>query len=292
MTQSERPLLPALLPSPTPPAPEPGFWSRVGSGVALAARAAGRTVASAYHAVDPDVRRHVAQAPLLGLTMLSRRFSRPVPLPDDGCRPVVFVHGLGGHRGNFLPMRAWLRLSGRRRLYAVGLESGVSLEALGERLRAFVDEVLAVNELGPDAQVDLVAHSMGGLVARCALAEPDTARRVASLVTLGTPHGGTHAARYAATHHTLALRPDSPSLRRLADQVPWRLPTRLVCFWSRADVLMLPATTACVVGAENHELASVTHYGFLLRPSCWRRVGAALTERPAGVRLAAVRPSA
>ena len=65
---------------------------------------------------------------------------------------------------------------------------------------------------------------------------------------------------------------------RLAAQVPWSLPTRLVCFWSRADVILLPATTARVDGAENHELEAVTHYGYLLRPSCWRRVQSVLSD--------------
>jgi len=271
---------PAPVSAPATREPGPTVWSRIGSGVAAAARATGRTVAAAYDAVDPDARRHVAQLPLLGLTMLSPRRRPPTPLPDDGHRPIVFVHGLGGHRGNFAPMQLWLRLRGRRRLYGVGLESGVRVEALGAHLSAFVDEVLAVNDLPPGAQVDVVAHSMGGLVARCALERPATARRVASLVTLGTPHGGTHAARFGATHHTLALRPDSPLMRRLSHQVPWRLPTRLVCYWSQADVLLLPASTACVEGADNREVASVTHYGYLLRPSCWRRVETALAPPP------------
>jgi pimeloyl-ACP methyl ester carboxylesterase len=259
-------------------------WNQVGAGLASAARLTGRAVASAYQAVDPDVRRHVAQLPLLGLTMLSAR-ARPVtPLPNDGQRPVIFVHGLGGHRGNFLPLQLWLRFSGRRRLYGVGLESGVSVEVLGERLRAFVSEVAVANQLPDGGQVDLVAHSMGGLVARCALEDPDTSARVASLITLGTPHGGTHAARYASTHHTLALRPDSPLIRRLSQQAPWSHPTRLICFWSRADVLLLPAATGRVDGAENHELDGVTHYGYLLRPSCWRRVESALLSLSAPTR--------
>ena len=73
-------------------------------------------------------------------------------------------------------------------------------------------------------------------------------------------------------------------MTELAEQVPWSGLPRLVCFWSRADVLLLPATTACVDGAENHEVEGVTHYGYLLRPGCWRRVLEAL-DHPAPLRL-------
>src|SRR5438045_6644149 len=65
----------------------------------------GRSVSSAYSAVDPDVRRHVAQWPLMGLTLLSSRRRSVEAIEDDGHRPIVFVHGLAGHPGNFLPMQ-------------------------------------------------------------------------------------------------------------------------------------------------------------------------------------------
>lgn len=256
-------------------APEPpprGLWAQLGGAALSVARAGGRGASAAYQAVDPDLRWHLAQLPLLGLTLLGPRRETVEPRPDDGRRPVVFVHGLGGHRGNFLPMRLWLRAWGRRRLYACGLEPGQGVEAQARQLSACLEEVVRVNGLADGAQVDLVAHSMGGLVARCALEDPATARRVSTLVTLGTPHGGSHAARYLATRDLLALRPDSPLMARLAARTPWVGPPRLVCFWSRADVLLLPAATATVPGAENHELEGVTHYGYLLRADCWRRV--------------------
>lgn len=45
--------------------------------------------------------------------------------------------------------------------------------------------------------VDLVAHSMGGLVARIALTDADAARKVERLITLGTPHAGSFAVTMA-----------------------------------------------------------------------------------------------
>ena len=252
-----------------------GFWPKLGRGLGVAATAVGRAAAGAYHSVDPDARRHVAELPLAGLTLIAKREVDVAALPDDGHRPVVFVHGLGGGRGNFTLMRLWLRLQGRRRTYSLRLPGSESIPRLAERLSAYVHSVIEANDLA-EGQVDLVAHSMGGLVARCALEDPETARRVATLVTLGTPHAGSHAARYADTQHTRDLRPDSELLARLARQLPWSGSSRLVCFWSRADVILLPATTARVEGATNVELPDVTHYGYLIYPSVWQRVNETL----------------
>lgn len=63
--------------------------------------------------------------------------------------------------------------------------------------------------------IDLVAHSMGGLVARMALTDADAARKVERLITLGTPHAGSFAI-------TMAFDGTS-SVTRLLDRVD---PTR------------------------------------------------------------------
>ena len=243
----------------------------VGGALRTAAQGIGNTAASAHGSVDPDARRDLAQMPLVGLIGLTPRRAAVRALPDDGSRPVVFVHGLAGSRGHFLPMRTWFRLVGRSRTYALGLKGG-SLEAMAEELRDCVAKVTSANELGPDAPIDIVGHSMGGLVARLALEDPSLARRVGTLVTLGCPHGGTQAARFAGTDLCRELRPGSPVLRRLETQVPWHGPTRLVCLWSRMDPLMQPATTATVDGARNREIDGFSHLDWLLKRRSWQTI--------------------
>ncbi len=249
----------------------------VGRAVSTAGIWVGHRVADAWRAVDPDLRWHLAQLPLVGLTLLGRGSASPLPLPDDGHRPVIFVHGLGGSPGNFLPMRTYFRLHGRGRTYAPAFAGGESLDQMAAHLARYLDEVVGVNGLSPDTAVDVVAHSMGGLVARLAV---DLApRRIATLVTLGTPHGGSHLARYGHTARSLDLRPDSEVLARLARQLPWRGPPdvpRAIAFWSGADVIVLPAASACLDGARNLELPGSTHYGYLIHPAAWARVFDAL----------------
>jgi pimeloyl-ACP methyl ester carboxylesterase len=270
------------------PRDEPDLWARFGRGVAVSGRAVGRAagrvgkaVSSAYLAVDPDVRRHVGQLPLLGLTLLSPARDEVEPMEDDGARPIVFVHGLGGHRGNFLPMRAFLALCGRKRTYAIALDSSKPMEESAEDLRRFIDELFEKNALLPGSQIDVVGHSMGGLVARLAIDDEVTRSRVHTLVTLGTPHSGTYAARYGATRNLLDLRPDSAVMQRLRRQLPWRgAPTmpRLVSLWSKADVFLLPPEAGCAEGAESIEMPRFTHYSYLLLPMAWERVESVLSR--------------
>jgi pimeloyl-ACP methyl ester carboxylesterase len=264
------------------PDPRDDFWSRCGRGFAAGGRAVGRAavrvgrgVSSAYAAVDPDLRRHVAQLPLMGLTLLSSRNESIEAIADDGHRPIVFVHGLAGHPGNFLAMRKFLAMSGRKRTYAVALPSVETMQAGADHLSRFIEEVLRVNGLPPGATVDCVGHSMGGLVARLAFRDPATTARVSTLVTLGTPHLGTYAARFGATQNVLDLRPGSTAMTELDLQLPWRGPPhqpRLVALWSPADVLLLPAEAARAPGAHAVEMRGFTHYSYLLNPLAWSRV--------------------
>ena len=60
-----------------------------------------------------------------------------------------------------------------------------------EQLRAVVDEL-------PAGRVNVIAHSMGGLDARYAISRLGLGERVASLVTIGTPHQGTPVADLGA----------------------------------------------------------------------------------------------
>jgi triacylglycerol lipase len=64
-----------------------------------------------------------------------------------------------------------------------------SLERRARDLQRAVERVLGPGN--PQGQVNIIAHSMGGLDARYMIARLGMAERVASLVTIGTPHLGT-----------------------------------------------------------------------------------------------------
>ena len=143
-----------------------------------------------------------AAAAALWLFLRSRRRPRLRRLrrvPSHPRLPVVLVHGLFGfeeigvgrsRHAYFRGVRAALEKDGHlvrvARVAAVG-----TIAARAEALARCVEEVEA-------RRVNLVAHSMGGLDARWAIARLGLRRRVGAIVTVGTPHLGTPLADLSA----------------------------------------------------------------------------------------------
>ena len=78
--------------------------------------------------------------------------------------------------------------------------------------------VKRILELGLD-RVVLVAHSKGGLVGKGVLGDSSVAHRVAGLVTVNTPFGGSALAYVFPTRAVLALRPSAEMVRALSTRV-------------------------------------------------------------------------
>ncbi|MFF7812115.1 alpha/beta fold hydrolase [Streptomyces sp. NPDC007945] len=167
----------------------------------------------------------------------------PVSLAGDGGRPVVLLHGFVDNRSVFLLLRRALARHGRHSVVSLDYspltcDLRTAAEALGPRIEA----VLARTGR---AEVDLVGHSLGGLIARYHVQCLGGDARVRTLVTLGTPHAGTSVAAPLADAHPLVrqMRPGSEVLRELAAPAPG-CRTRFVSFWSDLDRIMVPVETA------------------------------------------------
>jgi pimeloyl-ACP methyl ester carboxylesterase len=102
-----------------------------------------------------------------------------------GRRPVVLVHGYCQNRVDFLWLARALARAGVGPMYGFNYWPFSRVPVSAARLTRFVAGVCAKE--GTDA-VDLVCHSMGGLLAMEVL-EQDGAH-VRRIVTIGTPHAG------------------------------------------------------------------------------------------------------
>ncbi|HEY2388619.1 MAG TPA: hypothetical protein VGK30_16810 [Candidatus Binatia bacterium] len=174
--------------------------------------------------------------------------------------PIVFVPGYATTRSCL-----WLL---RRRLAAAGWA-----QAAGFNYRSVLGDVAAaargldtlldqIRASAGDRDVVVVAHGIGGIVARLCVRE----RRgsgVAALVTLGTPHQGSKLYALALDPMLAGLRPGSELIAHLAADDPLLADTDVTAVASSFDFTVVPSAAARYPGASTIEIEGVGHFGLL-----------------------------
>lgn len=151
--------------------------------------------------------------------------------------PIVLVHGWVDNRSIFTLLRRQLQRRGFGRVVTMNYNVlTCDVHRAAGRLASLVEDLCA--ETGHD-RVHVVGHSMGGLVARYYVQCLGGDDRVHTLVTLGTPHAGTRAARLFVGRALSQLRPGSRLMQELAEPAPG-CRTRFVAYWSDVDHLVVP----------------------------------------------------
>ncbi len=173
---------------------------------------------------------------------------KPGPAERGPPLPVILVHGLfgfdrigvpGARLHYFRGLVDYLATLGCH-AHAVRLPAAASVP---ERAQILADKIDA---LAHD-RVDIIAHSLGGLDARYALAHCGLAARVRSLVTIGTPHRGTPLADLATEGPLGLARRAVSALGLPLAALDWLSPSALERF--NREVADAPGVRyACVVG--------------------------------------------
>lgn len=156
--------------------------------------------------------------------------------------PVLLIYGFGQTRRVLNVLENRLRRDGycvwsinQGGLFDTFNTGGI--EDLGKLVAEKVERVVKRHNL---PKIDIVAHSMGGLVARYYVKRLDGHRYVRTLMTLGTPHHGTSMAipgmlaLGAFSKSVWQLAPMSPFIRRLK-QGPFPPASRIVSVYSKTD---------------------------------------------------------
>jgi triacylglycerol lipase len=174
-------------------------------------------------------------------------------------RAAVFIHGFVCNRGLWLP---WLEEMRRRGLHYTTVNLEPVFGSIDDYLPLIEDAVRRALELEAQPPV-IVCHSMGGLAIRAWLAaDPANADRIHRVVTIGSPHHGTWLARFSMSANGQQMRMNGDWLKALADQErenhpdPYR---RFICWFSNADNIVFPTSTALLPGADNRHVPGVAH---------------------------------
>ena len=193
--------------------------------------------------------------------------------------PVLLVHGMVDNRSIFTLLRRSLRRCGFGQVRTVNYSVFTSdVRAAAASLGEAVEQVCA--ETGYE-RVHVVAHSLGGVVARYYVQRMAGDERVHTLVTLGSPHCGTSSARLVPLRLCRQLRPDSDLLAELGSPADG-CRTRFLAVWSDLDQLIYPKRNARIdhpdLDATNVMMRGIGHMSLPIDPRVARVVTRALAH--------------
>lgn len=207
-----------------------------------------------------------------------RAFRRLKPGPDvlpasPGAVPVILLHGFSLTPWTLVLI--WLRLRSRGPLHFLDFHPMLGgIDTFAVQLGELVDRVAGS---GPGAgPVDVVGHSMGGLIAaRYMIGHPG---RVRALVAIGTPFHGTRLWAMSVGRCLPQMRPGGPFLREILEHPAFPGRTRVTCIYSDFDQVVLPwrSSRLELPGVRNVALSGLGHVALLLSPRVASETAAAL----------------
>ena len=193
----------------------------------------------------------------------------PAQLPTEAKPPVVLLHGFIDNRSVFVLLRRSLAQHGRQQIESLNYspltcDIRTAAELLGRHIEGICERT-------GSERVDIVGHSLGGLIARYYVQRLGGDTRVRTLVTLGTPHSGTSLLPLADAHPVIRqMRPGSEVLGELAAPSPG-CRTRFVSFWSDLDQMMVPVETARLdhpdLQVHNVRVSGIGHLALPVHPA-------------------------
>lgn len=208
--------------------------------------------------------------------IIQERHSGSLPPPPDTAKlpteskpPVILLHGFIDNRSVFVLLRRNLTQHGRQHIESLNYSPlTCDIRTAAQLLGRCIEELC---ERTGQQQVDVVGHSLGGLIARYYVQRLGGDLHVRTLVTLGTPHSGTRVAPLANAHPIVRqMRPGSELIEELREPAPG-CRTHFVSFWSDLDPLMDPLETACVdhpdLLAQNVRVSGIGHLALPVHPA-------------------------
>ena len=184
---------------------------------------------------------------------------------------VVLLHGFVCNRGFWAP---WMRVLRSAKVPYTSVNLEPVFGSIDAGIGLIEGAVARAEQLGAVPPV-LIGHSMGGLAARAWLVSaPGNLKRVSRIITIGSPHHGTWLARWSHVANGRQMRQHSDWLHHLAAKEAAlhgeAAYARFVCWYSNADHIVFPASTATLPGADNRHVPGMAHVTLGFHPTVMR----------------------
>jgi triacylglycerol lipase len=186
--------------------------------------------------------------------------------------PILLLHGIIHNRSAFLAHKRRMQKLGWENIYTLNYRTfhGSLFQMVDDLDR----RIQSIRHKTKAARVDIVAHSLGGLVARMYMSIGAGRDHVRRLVTLGTPHQGTRLSFLAKGLARGALDQDlkvNSYLIRLLSQTRLPAHSQIVSIYSPFDWTVVPGENAAAVGVPSSQIRNIRlektigHAGLLYR---------------------------
>jgi triacylglycerol esterase/lipase EstA (alpha/beta hydrolase family) len=180
---------------------------------------------------------------VLGASYAALESGQP-PEHSAARRPVILLHGFAMNQTQWWWMGRRLQKRGSGPLYGMTYFSLQSVARSARHLSQFVERV---REKEHGARVDIVAHSLGGVVARYYIERLGGEAAVERVITIGSPHHGSATGRLAPLiPATRDMGSASPLLAELGPLREARPRVSYTSIWSRADAIIVPPESSAI----------------------------------------------
>lgn len=197
---------------------------------------------------------------LLGSWIMPRARQCMRAYPDGG-PAVLLVHGYGCNSGYWANLTPALQ---SRRITHADLDLEPTLAGIDEFVPLVANAVQRLRDATAGAPVIIVAHSMGGLVARAYL-RAHGAVGIARVITLGTPHHGSALAAFGPGRNAAQMcrsprtGAESDWLRALAAAETPEVRALFTSLLTHHDNIIAPQTSSYLEGARNIAFGGMGH---------------------------------
>ena len=218
------------------------------------------------HAVREACCYFLTQLPLFGRMSKARGRGKGLP--------IIYVHGYGQSCGSFWALTRALSALGHGPMFAYNYSSLKKIESSADGLGRFIE---GVQRATGAPKVDLIGHSMGGVVIAEHLRSAGGEHNVRRCITLASAHGGIRWPGPLLGRGAAQIRRDSAYLRELAVT---KLPTPVLNVSSQNDDFVFPATALSAHGREV-SIGDVGHIALLFSEEMFQTAAVFLGEEEA-----------
>jgi predicted alpha/beta hydrolase family esterase len=182
--------------------------------------------------------------------------------------PVLLIHGFFCNSGVWWAMKRYLTRQGLTRVFTINMEpifGIINIDRLADQVAARIEHICQITGT---QRVILVGHSMGGLASRAYLYRNWDKDRIAKIITLGTPHHGTHHVRLFRRVGIRQMQPENRWLATLNQTEMQPGPVPITSIYSYQDNFITPQDSSQLAHAKNLPLTGVGHLEMVFSRQC------------------------